>query len=236
MLAGLSAAAAAFSPDSISGLLAWLKADGNVYTSGTTQATDGQDVSTWDDAHTSNNDFTQSTGGLKPLFKTNIINGKPVIRFDGSDDRLIHSGVSTGGTSFSLFLVLYNNSQAANYGSLISEGSTRGLFLRGSGAGGPSNKLDMFYSADKHNTTALTPGVWFYVSAIVSAGALTFYRNGTADGTSSSIISTSFNTIGDDPAGERFKGDIAEILIFNSAISGANLTNMHTYLASKYAL
>jgi hypothetical protein len=46
---------------------------------------DDDAVSTWTDSSGNGNDATQGTGSAKPTFKTNILNGEPVIRFDGGD-------------------------------------------------------------------------------------------------------------------------------------------------------
>lgn len=48
---------------------------------------DGTGVQTFTDL-AGTNDATQATSGNRPLFKTNILNGNPVVRFDGVDDFL----------------------------------------------------------------------------------------------------------------------------------------------------
>jgi hypothetical protein len=55
---------------------------------------DGNSVSQWDDASRSGWNVTAS-GTRLPLYKTSIQGGQPAIRFDGTDDRLISSSVST---------------------------------------------------------------------------------------------------------------------------------------------
>ena len=47
--------------------------------------TDGTGVQTWTDLAGSN-DATQATSTNRPTFKTNILNGNPIVRFDGTDD------------------------------------------------------------------------------------------------------------------------------------------------------
>ena len=48
-------------------------------------STDGTAIQTWSDL-AGTNDLTQATSGSRPVYKTNIFNGNPVIRFDGTDD------------------------------------------------------------------------------------------------------------------------------------------------------
>src|ERR1700752_640719 len=60
-------------------LFLWLAA-GNLTLS------DGQAVTTWPDVSGTSNNATESTHS--PIFKTNIINGLPVVRFDGVSSKL----------------------------------------------------------------------------------------------------------------------------------------------------
>ena len=79
-------------PDSVSGLKLRLKADGVLWQDAarTTPATaDSAPVGCWDDASGVGNHFTQATAGNRPLLRTAIVNGHPVIRFDGSNDTLL---------------------------------------------------------------------------------------------------------------------------------------------------
>lgn len=78
-----SSGAAAFTPASIAGLQLWVEAD-----SGTGTTTDGTAVGTWTDQSGQGHHLTQATAGSQPVYKTNILNGKPVVRFDGVDDFL----------------------------------------------------------------------------------------------------------------------------------------------------
>lgn len=62
----------------------WLRAD-------TLSAlSDSDNVSTWMDVSTNGNDVIQSTGGLQPVYKENIINGHPVIRFYSPSSMILY--------------------------------------------------------------------------------------------------------------------------------------------------
>src|SRR6185295_5448090 len=65
-----------FLPTDISGLQVWLKADAIVGLS------DNDPVSTWSDGSGQSHDATGVTT-TRPLFKTGILAGKAVVRFDG---------------------------------------------------------------------------------------------------------------------------------------------------------
>jgi len=63
---------------------------------------DGQTVSTWTDATGNGHDLT---AGAAPTYKTSIINGNPVVRFDGVGDHLstAFSTISQPNTIFGVF-------------------------------------------------------------------------------------------------------------------------------------
>lgn len=61
---------------------AWWKAD-------SLALANNDPVGTWNDVSGNNFKLVQATAGRKPLFKTNVVNGKPAVLFDGSDDYLV---------------------------------------------------------------------------------------------------------------------------------------------------
>lgn len=67
-------------PRAFGGLTVWLAADH------ITGLADGDPVATWPDSSGNGNDALQAAAGLRPLFKTNQICGRPAVRFDGVDD------------------------------------------------------------------------------------------------------------------------------------------------------
>jgi hypothetical protein len=72
----------AFAPTDISDLLRWYDA------SAITGLSDNDGVTTWEDLSASGVDLT----GNGVIYKTGIVNGKPVVRFDGVDDWLSSTG------------------------------------------------------------------------------------------------------------------------------------------------
>ncbi len=67
---------------SIPGLVCWLKADWLAALG----YQDGGAIATWNDFSGQGNDGSQTTAASQPLLKTNIINGFPAVRVDGSND------------------------------------------------------------------------------------------------------------------------------------------------------
>jgi hypothetical protein len=127
----------ASAPDTIPNLAVWLKADA-------LGLSDGTSVSSWTDSSGNGNHAVQATGARQPIYKTSIINGKAVVRFDGSDDVLI-APTTIGTGPHTIFAVArnitlpntYNPIDAytdnASAGSGTISGST--LFVRSDGGG-----------------------------------------------------------------------------------------------------
>lgn len=108
MIPGLSAAVLSrgFLPTHIAGCKLWLRADRGLWQDAarTTPATaDGDPIGAWEDLSGNGNHATQSTAAAKPTLKLGVMNGQPVIRFDGVDDWLATGNLSL--TSFTIILV-----------------------------------------------------------------------------------------------------------------------------------
>lgn len=115
--AAASAGGGAYDPASDTHVKQWLKADGNVYVTGTTQATNGQSVTTW--AASIGQDAVQNTSGLRPLFVASFQNGLPGVQGDGADDRMQTANLVGGALTqpFTVYLVAKHvgNDTANNY-------------------------------------------------------------------------------------------------------------------------
>ena len=89
---------------SIAGCLLWLKADAGVYNdAGSTLATDTQTVQQWNDQSGNGSHATQATSGKRPVYRTNVVNGLPALRFDASDDAL--TSITLSSTPWTIFVV-----------------------------------------------------------------------------------------------------------------------------------
>ena len=80
-----------FSPTDLTNLLAWYKADGALWQDSARTipvALDGDPVGAWDDESGNGNHLLQATTGHQPMYRTEVLNGRPIVRFDGVDDHL----------------------------------------------------------------------------------------------------------------------------------------------------
>lgn len=66
----------------------WLRADAEVFNTGTIQATDGQNVESWGDQTVADHDVEQLVTTAQPLWRENSINFNPAVDFERNDDVL----------------------------------------------------------------------------------------------------------------------------------------------------
>lgn len=218
----------------ISGLQLWLDA---ADTSTIAESLDA--VSQWDDKSGNSRNVVQATGGFQPLTNTNTINGKNVIKFDGSDDNLKYGTTDLNYDSHTIFVVAKSTATGNDiYGSggvvagdvlLMDFGSKfRGHFWTDSAP----NTIDSVLATNSSPTT--------YIQT-VDASNITIIREFTQDNTASLTGSkTSTNkdvVIGNRSgaaAGTFFTGDIAEVIVFNAALTDDERTRVTKYLQGKW--
>lgn len=238
--------AAAFDPKSIAGLFVWLKGDAGVTADGSNF------VSAWADQSGSGNNFTQSTGGLKPLLTANAQNSKPAVVFDGTNDYMLTGSITFG--EWSMFAVCSKNWGTATYSGLWRHGFTtnagRGFFT--SGAANFDWQASEFIAVGNGYLAGQKPliagphsnpanGSYQLISAGV--GTSSFLRRNKSSiarftanlaGTSASDVFAigTFNSV---YASDFWVGGIAELLMYNSVLSAGNISKVEDYLKTKWA-
>lgn len=216
-----------FTPRSLSGLDAWYKAD-NVTLNGLT-------VSTWNDSSETGNSASQGTASAQPTLVNFVLNGNPVLRFDGVNDVLTISRPFSGSTQ-SIFAVAKNNDLIN--GSAIVGNSSLNRYLVISSA------LDFIRASHFDPNYAHSPigvGTGFNTMSYIQNGTLgTCYKNGAAGIPNNSMEtgdSSTINLIGQlGLASHDMDGDIAEIIYFNRALSDLERIAVESYLNSKYRI
>jgi hypothetical protein len=88
-----------------------------------------------------------------------------------------------------------------------------------------SSKLSVFYSSTDHlSGTPIALDTWHHVAIVVEGGAGTFYVNGAADGTFASFpAGFAPDRIGDDNAGNTYKGYLDEVALYLAALPAARV-------------
>ena len=235
--AGKGGATAAFTPASISGLVAWYDFSdaATLFTNSartTPVASDGDAIGGVTDK-SGNGKHLSASGTARPLYKTNVFNSKSSCLFDGTNDYFTNA--ITQAQPFTVIMVAKNTSNSGDRG-YWGDGSTRWANL-----GSTNNALMRFklgteilnlFSDMVTNTN--------YILEWIANGAASFgIRNGTSSATvnpGTDIWNTSTVIGAKSSAYAYFSGYISEVFIFNSAISGSNQTNMLTYLNAKWAV
>jgi hypothetical protein len=234
----------------VSGATFWLDASDSstMFTAAacTGAAVDSSLVMCWKDKSTNLKHATNAVADTtRPTYKTAIQNNRNVIRFDGSNDYL--ATASTVGSTFfgtnesSVFLALKPNDTATSQEVLYWE----------SGAGNRATlyfnsleKLNMDYPNNgagdiagiKTNTSS-----WIVASAIKTTTNHYIYINGALDNQQASALSldntaSAVLNVGVYSSSFYFNGDMGEIIIYNTGLSGASRKNIETFLSEKWGI
>jgi hypothetical protein len=217
----------------------WLRADD------ITGLADGASVATWADTSGNDYDLTQATAASKPLYKTSIVNSKPVIRFDGNDDylgKLSFTGFAT--TEISTFVVDKNSDSNDGMMTYASTSSDNDFLLFNS-----ANEVVYRGGSNVATGIAVNGGV-FNISASRwrgSDGDVKFHKNGTQSYTGTLASGTSItaggsfmlaqeqdNVGGGLDATQAQAGDYAEVAVFKKRLNDAQMIIVQNYLAAKY--
>jgi hypothetical protein len=228
----------------------WLKADA------ITGLVDGDSVITWADSSGNGRDVGQVTAASRPLYKTGIINGLPILRFDGANDYLLGHFAATylntvGMTGYAVAIMRQHSgtheglySTTSSLISLDYSSPDAALF----GYGGTGNTFTQSYrSSAGAATTIARPLLTPYLLTSGFDGALAYnrlYFSGALQGNvSSGHVATAF-AADDLVIGSRKDGgyvyyafaDVAELVLFNSWHSSTDRANMEGYLLDKWGL
>ena len=217
----------------IPGLRSWLKADA-------LSLADDSPVDSWIDSSGSGNDVMQDTGMKMPTFKTNILNGLPVVRFDGIDDTLFK--IAAGGftcTEGHTVIAVLNPTTAVGYGMAV---VTNPIFneMRQTGGGGIAEWMIPSGSYQVDSVSSLE-GLWAIWSGTYSVASqlIELFINGVSQGTQlddTAPLAVSDIYIGSRTDAYHWLGDIAEVLVYDAALGASDREAIETYLIEKYAL
>ena len=182
-----------------------------------------------------------------PLFVTNAINGLPTLGFGGTNCLISATGATTGNSSHSIFIVasytalaqyrngavFYSDTAGADQNSCLGVNPNGNTMWVGGYAednapyvgsipldGAGFNILGKIYTASSANYQGFVAGV-----QDVNATGDTYNLGNTRVG-----VGKQYNN------GSYWAGDIAEVIVFNSALGYSDLEAVQHYLANKYNL
>jgi hypothetical protein len=231
----------AFSPAQVAGLRLWLRAD---LISG---LSDGAAVATWPDDSGNARDAAQATAANQPTYRTNVVNGRPVVRFDGTDDWMSTPSLTFGAfTAFYVYrataglLAEHSASAVLNDGDYFHPpGGAHAHVRRGGGGGALQSSYDV--------SPNLADNAWRLVTRRFdgSHAGHALYTNGTLQGKSTvynsadpgtAAVSVALHLGARGGASLFFAGDLAELLVYDAALSTADREAVQAFLAAKYGL
>ena len=209
-----------FAPTDIAGLTQWLRAD-----LGLTISTG---VSAWADQSGNGNSPIQATGGNQPTVSS--LNGKPSLLFNGSSDTMAVAGMSLS-SPYTVFLV----GQTQGTGTQIPLGFTGGAQAYIDSES--SDTLQHFYlNGQQLATSPAVPLSPFVITGVAGGAASSFRNNGvSSDGTLSTATISAMN-IGSFGGADFFQGLLSELIVYNSALTAAQLSSVWVYLQNRYGI
>lgn len=238
-------------PTDFSGLVAWHKADALTLN-------DGDTVTSWTDSSGNNNHAVEYSGQGMPVFKTNIKNGLPIVRFagEGTPQTLLLSTALAAWQNkgyCALFAVFRPDSATAKGDVMFVETGTgvgrAGFAVSETGYVGEftlfGRRLDGDSAQFVHGGTVVA-GNWYIVSVLIEwANAIAHIRvNGVATA-ESHAFQTAGNTsntaswsvdIASSGGASFFDGDICELLWYNAQITEAQAAQLEAYLDGRWAV
>lgn len=218
-----SRAVVPFSPTQIAGLQLWTNPET------LTGLNDGDPISSWADASGNSRNFT-AAGAARPTYKTNILNGKAVARFDG-----IANAMSTGAFTFNqpetVFLVLKFPFSGDNTWFLDGAGGFAVMGLLQFGA----TQVQQFAGLGSAQAT-LSNG--FHILTLLYNAASSYIRvDGTQTNTNPGASNAGGVILGAFGGIAAFAAsDIAEVIAYNVMLTAPQRTQVETYLSNKYGI
>lgn len=217
------------SPLAISGCNLWLRADS------ISGLTDGESVSNWPDGSGQGNHAAQSTVLDQPVFKTNVLAGRAVVRFNGVNEYLELPLVeaSTNHT----FVFVYSHTPTGVSSNYLFDAQSGRLRLDVADQGLPAS-------------VRWNDGSWHNIGDAVQGSQILSWlfsgTNGQVFRNSSILGSDTYDptdiggrvTIGATNNGNSsfFAGDIAEVLYYNRALTALERQQVEQYLSNRYSI
>jgi hypothetical protein len=222
-------------------LVAWYRADA------ISGLADAASVATWEDQSGNGRHLVQATGAAQPTYQTNEINGEPVVRFGGTDDVMQYVGGADfiTGTTLTAFVVARRIAHVENATllSLAPSGTDDYTVPEGALIGWEPNTASL---ADYRNNQSFANvghpgnGTAFIYAALFDGAEHTSYKNGTASTTEAATGTFGVRRL---ILGARWEGgttarygnyDLAEVLVYQSALSDSKREWVEDYLTAKY--
>jgi hypothetical protein len=232
------------------GMLIWLDANDIASlwqdSAGTVPVTANNDpVGRWTTTEASATDHMDQAlnNAFRPLYKTNILNGKPGVKFDGSNDYLDQDGIFTAArmnesTTFMVISGWTTGTYQGLLGASADPGETDTFYLRVTDIS-KTEVLESYVGNSMTSTAAVsTSGAVIGFKFSDSGNSYTHYSGRSANGTGSTTSTFSQPTdilgaqLGAGP--EYYSGYIHEFIVYDSVLNATKTDNVLWYLQNKW--
>lgn len=230
-----------YSPPAVANLAVWYKADTGCTLSGV-PCVDNDPVDSWANSGTGAQAAT-AAGAQRPTYKTGIVNGKPVVRFNGSNQWLdiTEAAENDLSLSFTFFAVIYLD-VLTPYHMILTKGTgpfTMQWEYRVAPAGLNRFEMGGTFPNLLSSNPAIPATTWTRVSATKdgAGGGVTYVNNVLSH--SAGMVCTHVASqcyIGRRADGNYYDGDLAEVGLYNIELSAPQRTGLDNYLKAKYGL
>lgn len=223
--------AAIFSPDRLSGLVCWFRSDD-------VALSDGVPVAAWPDRSGQGNYLSQGIAARRPTYRINGVNGLPVVRFVGASfQRLFRDPITLVPQPNTIFAVAKPTAGGVLFGSWD--------------AVNPSYEQIVYDATDPKVRFVANPpnaivtidsplGPWRWYLAIASGAASDFWVDGAQPGRAiegtfaGGDIGRLFLGAASPSPADDWDGDVAELCIYNRAITSAERGALGAYVKARY--
>ena len=250
---------ASFSPANLSGLSLWLRSDAGVTLS-------ASNVTAWTDQSGNGfNAIGNVVDGVNPTFVSNVKNGKPILRFGNNNDAtVLRTAQTTFGNNgeFTIFTVHKYDNTNNNWAELISKGdlaseanSQFAISPKFISSNPEASSFGVMGYADDtygwsflYQEPASTSWSILCGTQSITNNSQQYHINGSLVSSSASVsaINQLNIEIGIGNGGSNltplqasnggFKGDLAEVIFYNRAVTNTERQQVEAYLNTKYAI
>ncbi|WP_437723085.1 carboxypeptidase regulatory-like domain-containing protein [Sorangium sp. So ce861] len=211
------------------GMKLWLRADTGV------TASAGK-VSSWQDQSGNGLNGTMAVASRQPSLVASALSGKPVIRFDGAQSLGITSPIQPA--TFTIFIVGKNSKTSEGFSIILGPGgSTPNNQFRWEN-GSQALLVGIGNGMPIIRTTIGDTRAYHALSARYDGATMAVFRDGRPISTHSFATTGPWvlGQIGAWYSSDFMVGDLAELLVYDTALSETDRSSVNSYLRDKYAL
>jgi len=211
------------------GLHLWLRADAGVIPA------DGSSIARWLDQSSNGRNASMATVTRQPSLVGGALNGLPVVRFLGAQSLVLE--ILSTPTEFSFFVVGKNSMPSESFSMIL-----------GKSDNAPNHQLrwengsQALFVTHNAGTIIISPigntRIYHALSARYDGATMTWYRDGNATSSSAYTASAPWTIaqVGAWSSTDFLVGDLAEVIIYDRALSEVERESVNIYLQRKYSL